>query len=350
MTISLGNIRVQLFHLGLFFLGFWHTINTSAIAEEYSAIYYLSVGSEHFARIKNNVWNLQDIGAAARGARRVANLLDQHNAKFGIVLTSDLRKTSTLYNDYSSQRYVSKADVYIAMSKVIEEVKYDKENPLIVIYLSSHGFAKGSAWGHYTVPGDVVFTSNPLRLPRRFVHDRLIPAADIFRILKASNRPFILILDSCYENDSAWQKQVYKVERERFSSVSAWDKLIQEQRQNERLSSSYPVVFAAPVGDRAFLAPDPRDKSFTTSIPPLARRLTLLFDAAENEREEITLNQVVDGLTSKKSDSLTSPGISFWTGTSFSMLPNGAAPSFRVIEEVGTGSQPLLCCSLRDMR
>src|SRR5437016_3007447 len=84
-----------------------YTSHYSGSAEDLK-IYYLSVGSAHFAQDDKNPWNLPQIDAALRGARRVADLLDQHGARYGIVLTSESNNT---FAD-PSMKMVSKGDIF----------------------------------------------------------------------------------------------------------------------------------------------------------------------------------------------------------------------------------------------
>lgn len=321
-----------------------------------SNIYYLSVGSAHFAVSQTYKWNLSTIEAASRAAHRVADLLDTHGATYGIVLTSteqqDGKAHHLAHSANSPLLMVSKSDIFDQLSKVVSTAQEDETGKaLIIVYLSSHGFAKGSSQAHYTVPSNIVFTRDPLKLPRRMIWEKLLYAGEIVRALKTSGMPYILMLDTCYENSSTWQEKVYSIERERFQQGPvAWDNLVESERNREKFMSTFPVVFAVEAGGFVFTVPDPRDASSAETIAPLARRMTLLFDKADANDITIYGSDIVDGLTDEALDNITTPGVTY-SRKIFDLrhYPLVRSPIDRErIYVFGSASKPTFCCSGED--
>ena len=157
--------------------------------------------------------------------------------------------------------------------------------------------------------------------------------------LESFKIPFVALLDTCSEGkEQDFRYSVLSAAAQRnLRDVAGILRVVNEFRD------TYPVLFSAQPGKVAKTVEDPRD-SFS-SIGPIARRLTLIFDRANQSAAPLPLGRVLNELTSAALDSQTKPEISHTEKLSFPMLISEPTVAAGKVEHVtASASQPSICC------
>lgn len=114
-------------------------------------LYYLAIGSQHYVALPPSApvhW--ETVAAPVNSAERVANLLQEAGAKFGIVLTSN------------ASHAVTTNDVKQALVDLKTRIRRDRsKSPLIVFYYMGHALGDTYTETLYLAPGDLDLKAAP---------------------------------------------------------------------------------------------------------------------------------------------------------------------------------------------
>ena len=296
--------------------------------------YVLAVGSSNYAISKKPEveHTFSSIDGANHSAELVADRLSHGGARYSLVLTS------------SFGGYVSLADIEAALHQVTARLEQDRpQRPLIVVYFAGHGMAEGVGWNHFSIPGDFAYTGNAASLDPVDLADHTLHAGGLGDELDKLHIPYLVMLDTCSEGKPAEFDSPVLTPRatENLTGVAAAVRVLNEFRQES------PVIFSAEPGDFAETVPDPTDPDpRADAIAPLARRLVLLLDPAVQAGRQISLGEVVRGLSSPTLDTVTHPGVTHaipgpsWDG----VLISPGATAGQVDHRAGDATVPNLCC------
>ncbi|MEL7481749.1 MAG: hypothetical protein AAGJ29_09305 [Pseudomonadota bacterium] len=299
-----------------------------------SDVVYIAIGSRHYAETSSpDTRALPSIRGANRSARTVANLLSARGAEAGVLLTS------------TSDGPVTRDDVFAALDAGIAEALV-KADPFLFVYFAGHGLSEGFAWTHLSIPGDVAMgldSYGELELDLDAAVDRAIPASTLVDHLDQSGLPYLLILDTCYEGDpvnlEAYQRVLSGENRRFLADMADILRFMNQFRQ------SSPVVFSTEPGTLVTTVPDPDNELL--SLAPLARRLALLRRASGS----VTLNELINHLTSGTSDTKTRPGITFAETRELGervLMSVSRNEEMALLELTGSGTESRICCRTGD--
>lgn len=297
-------------------------------------IYVLAIGSSRYLPPEVPAdHGFEQLPGAGNGATAFAERLVARGARHAIVLTS------------SDGTVVGLADIERALtdilSKIVRERGASKVAPVLFVYIASHGISDGFAWNHFSVPGDLTYRGEPERLGIDALAEQSVHAASLVDRLNKSGVHYMLILDSCYEGKaSRFDSPVLSTTaQQNIGDISTALQQLNEFRQGD------PVIFSATPGTSVPTAPDPDDPE-SNSMGPMARRLILLFKAADDQRRIVSVADVFAALTAPAADKLTRAGVSHaervdWWDTT---IIRPKASSGTLEQRGGTAIVARLCC------
>ncbi len=295
-------------------------------------LYFVAIGSDNYVQpaSASHFSSLQN--AADRSGQRVAELL-RSGARFGVTLVSD------------DKHYVSRADMLRALNRVHAEIaRVHPARPLLVFYFAGHGISEGIGWNHFSIPGNFASGKDIPALGIDDLTGTTLHAAELVDTLKSFKLPFVLLLDTCSEG---------KKEDFRSSVLSGGAQQTLRDtatilRTINEFRDSYPVLFSAEPGTVATTVADPRDPEFY-SLGPLGRRLTLIFDKANQSHAPLSLERLLSDMTSSALDPATKPAICHMQKRAFDqLLFDPATPASGTIErQAATAAQAEICCSVK---
>lgn len=294
-------------------------------------VFFLIVGSEHYLQPQDaSLHGFGNLPGANASAELMAELLAKHGAVGGTTLES------------AAGHYVSADDVKSALKSVTSNIhRHSPMNPLIVVYIASHGISEGVAWNHFSVPGNFVYGAPLDELDVDEMAAHTIYAGYLADELDKLKIPYILLLDSCYwGNSRSFQSPVLTPQAiQNLSNISAVVRF-----QNE-FHTSNPVIFSAQPGKEVPLAPDPRDPD-KRSLAPLARRFFLLDRQLSPTGAQVTLSGLVKALASPALDPETSLPVTHAIPPIKDGLVLLASPigSTDLVTVTGTAIQADQCC------
>jgi hypothetical protein len=247
---------------------------------------------------------------------------------------------------------VSREDILGAIADLAAAASADGGDGLLVVYVSAHGISEPLAHTLFVVPGDVVIDEGALdrSAPLRSVRDiegmaAVAPSAlALAAALDETGLPYLLLVDTCFETREGLDLEAL----ERFDrEIAATTRDVSDILRFMNLPRGpHPVVFSAPPGTlaRPGLAPGGERRTY---IAPLARRLSLLAEAARREgRSGLTLEEVVAGLTDPAADPDTKPAVTWYEGDPDRrvVLPLGTPEATPIDRRRGTAHAPRRCC------
>lgn len=288
------------------------------------SVYYLSIGSQFYVQsAKPGVSSFPVRGAQVHSATRVADVLDNNGAVYGILLLSD------------KNRFISRDDMRQAIFDLKSRIRNDgAEHPVIVFYVMAHGLGDKASTDLCVVPGNVLLINGSNAQTNRIkfiksmlcVDEDVVPSlfmfrthssmahwdrvfmsdlmpdlsdlSDVMRVVKLSaklqeidddNRrnkkylarnpdvPYVVMIDNCYGgvvSDIIGQNFVGDAKSE--------------------VEDGGVVLYASHPGDSVGDFPDP-DNTVVEPVGALARRLILLF-------EKYPVRLTIGGFLSKITD------------------------------------------------
>lgn len=261
---------------------------------------------------------------------RVAEVFQRAGAAFGVSLVSD------------DQHYISRIDMARALNRVHAEiVRARPAHPLLVFYFAGHGISEGIGWNHFSIPGDFASRKQISDLGIDDLTGSTFHTADLVDTLESFKIPFLVLLDTCSEGkEQDFRNSVLSgVAQQNLREVAGVLRVINEFRE------SYPVLFSAEPGKVAITAADPRDPEYS-SLGPLARRLTLIFDQVNKALTPLSLEALLSDMTSTTLDSKTKPAISHTEKRAFpELIFDPAERPLGTLEHLtATATQANICC------
>jgi Caspase domain len=292
-------------------------------------VYFVAIGSDNYVGPPDTYHFSPLQNAADRSALRVVELLQHAGARSGVSLVSD------------DGHYVSLVDIEEALDRVRDQIaQQHSPHPLLVFYFAGHGISEGIGWNHFSIPGDFASRKDIRSLAIDDLTAQTLHAATLVDRLESFKVPFVLLLDTCSEG---------KREDFRFSVLSS---LAQQNLRDassvlrvfNEFRDSYPVLFSAEPGQVALTAPDPRDPEYA-SLAPLARRLTLILDRVQQSRSALSLQSVLESMTSPALDAKTKPAVSHTEKRTFpQIVSDPAAPAGTIVSLKATSTKASICC------
>jgi len=241
-------------------------------------VFYVAVGNEYYQQP-----GFSNTHGGSRSAQKVAQWLGAAGAS-----GECLRSTDELF--------ISKEDVFSSIQRVLELAK-ETDNPFLVYYFVGHGVSEGIGWNHFSLQGNISPDAIEPDIDR--MATLLISTSEIYHILEASNVPFIMLLDNCYD-----------AEEETFDSA-VFSETLSSNLQNisnvlrffNEFHGPNAVVFSTTPGTTVPMAPDIGSPAY--SVGPLARRVMI----GSREKEKLTLPELLQLLSSPDLDGATKPSV-----------------------------------------
>jgi hypothetical protein len=295
------------------------------------SVYFLAVGSSRYLPPEHPAdHGFSNLDGARNGALMLADRLKRGGANYGISLTSPAGSPVAL------------TDVNRAFDDVVSRIRRDNSaNPILLVYIASHGISDGFAWNHFSVPGDFTYRGDPSKLPADRLALYTIHAADLVDKLDRSHVHFVLLLDSCYDGKAAEfdSPVLTSIASQSIGSIANALRYLNEFHEEN------PVLFSTEPGTRVAVAPDPTDPE--NNVGPLARRLILLIDKSEAEHRNVSVAKLVEWLLSATSDSATRPAVTHAEAASWwknDIVRTGARIGIEE-DRKGTARHARVCCS-----
>ncbi len=294
-------------------------------------LHVLAIGSEHYAEPADETYSrFADLPGIGEGARAVAETFRAGGAKRVGLLTS------------GAGRLVSRVDVLDAVDQAIVEARKSGA-PFLIVYFAGHGISEGFAWGHFSVPGTLVYQGELAALARGGQLERhALYAGEFVDRLAKGGIPYMLILDNCREGSrrsiEGVGQTLGKQGEDLFGTVqSALSRLNMFEGPN-------PVLFSTTPGTMVPTAANP-DNQFD-SIGPLGRRILLAVRKAK-KGAKISLGSFVAALTNPRLDAETGPAVTHahvdQTWRTALLRAGSAGPP--VVQIQATASHPDPCCA-----
>lgn len=307
-----------------------------AEAQQARPVYVLSIGSSRYlAPQLESDHAFAPLPGAANGAMAIAERLADAGARRVIALTS--------HND----TVVGLSDIRTALGEILAQVTEARHSsatdPILVVYIASHGISEGFGWNHFSIPGDFTYRGDARDLQATDLAEQALHAASIVDQLDKSGVDYVLILDSCHEGEEARidSPVLSRTAQENIGDIAAALRTLNEFRQES------PVIFSTEPGTTVPTAPDP-DDPMANSMGPMGRRLVLALDRADERGQPLTVRDAFRALTDKDSDELTNPGVSHaqegkWWGA---VVASFDGPAGTVERRGGSATTPRLCCEV----
>ncbi len=302
-------------------------------------LYVIAVGSSYFAvpPANDGSHGMTTISGANRSARELASRFAAGGARFTLLLTSDPRGL------------IAPGDVDAALATVEARIAKDKPgNPLILLYIASHGVSEGVGWNHFSVPGTFLYPGKLSELDIGSLSAATLYAGNLADRLDHSGARYVLILDSCYEGQAAdFDSPILSGPAiESLKSVADVIRVVNEFRQ------ANPVLYSTPPGTLAKTVDDPYQPN-ATPVAPLARRLMLILDRQAAAKSTLTLGDLVGDLTSPTLDSATKPAVTnavrdkAWSSQLLSFAFSAGHTEGQLEKRTGSAKAGTVCC-IRD--
>lgn len=298
-------------------------------------VFFVAIGSDNYAQPAGASHFSPLQNAADRSGERVADLLHRAGARFGVSLVSD------------DTHYVSRTDVMRALNQVHTQfVQSRATHPLLVFYFAGHGISEGIGWNHFSVPGDFASSRDIATLGIEELTAATLHAADLVDTLESYKIPFLLLLDTCSEGkrEDFRHSVLSGMAQQNLRDTAAILRVLNEFR------NTYPVLFSAEPGTVASTVADPRDPNFY-SLGPLARRLTIIFDRANQSHAPFSLSQLLADLSSTTLDATTKAAVCHTENRAFPQLVGDPDnPIVGRLERLSaTATKAALCCAAKSV-
>lgn len=310
-------------------------------AETARDVFVLSIGSGVYVEAENSdtFKSFGDNDAAYLGARRVARTFRDGGARHVLQLLG------------RDDRYVSAENIYQAIEEITTKIRDSgAAEPMLIVYFSGHGFSDSFGYQLFLAPGDLVVPRAALDNEKTIttvldtvrVGEKAPTALTLKEKLDASDIPYLLILDTCFETDANLDLEALrKISVEAANLASDVSDIV---RFLNLPRGPHPVVFSAPPGTLALPQRDPSDEN--SFIAPMARRLVLASQMAKTRRNTLNLDEIVRALTRKDERFGESPGVTWFDGSfvSGSVLAPGVNALGSIERRRGTADSAQPCC------
>ena len=309
-------------------------------AETMRDVFVLSIGSGDYAETESSsVFAFPDNEAAYLGARRVARVFREGGARHVIQLLG------------RDGEYLTAVDIYTAIDDVAAKARDSRAaDPVLIVYFSGHGFSETFGYSLFLAPGDLVIPHAVLDLDETITTVLDVEALAIRaptglalkETLDATDIPYFLILDTCFETDTNLDLEALHLVSQTIADLSRDVSDIIRVLNLPR--GPHPVVFSAPPGTLALPEQDPIDRN--SYIAPMARRLVLAAQAAGAAGETLDMAQVVRALTQYDQTLDGEPGVTWFDGSfeTGSILAPGIDASKSIERRRGTAYAATTCC------
>lgn len=265
-------------------------------------VHILSIGNGHYApRPGNSAANISGASISARLA--LVRLGRQVGAETAMLLHS------------KPGQLVSRNDIFAAIDDLANLAKETPNDDLVIVYYNGHGFGEGIGWNAFLQPGDVIIPSELNEFDPEVLAGSLVYVAEIVDILEGTESPYILLIDACYEGESASVASPVLTE----TAVGNLRHTAAVLRFYNQFHSPNPVVFSAEPGTVVeTVAPPPSVGLGRVTVGPLARRLALALE--EFGPSDLSVKKLVDRLSDNDLDDQTSPAVSHFEAGDFQRI------------------------------
>jgi hypothetical protein len=200
---------------------------------------------------------------------------------------------------------VSRNDVFEAIDDLVQRAKATSNDDRLIVYYNGHGFGEGIGWNAFLQPGAVIMPSELNSFDPEILAAELVYVAEIVDTLERSEMPYMLLIDACYEGESASFASPMLTE----TAIGNLRDVADVLRFFNQFRGPNPVVFSAEPGTVVeTVAPPPSLSLGKVTIGPLARRLALALE--EIGQNDLNVQSLVDRLSDRELDRQTSQAVS----------------------------------------